>query len=262
MKIGPIDSHAHLGHPHFDPDRPEVISRARENGLQAILTLGTEPEEFPKEIRIARDYPGWIYLGMGYHPHIAKDITDTHYEMLRELLISNKEVLALGEIGLDFYYKHSDPESQEGVFREQLRLASRLSLPVVIHCRDAYPQMIRILKSEPVSPEKALIHCFSGNTEQAESLLSWGACLSFAGPVTFPKTEGLSRVVQMTPLDRIMAETDAPYLSPQRFRGKRNEPLYVTEVYNEISGIKDVPIEVLIEKISLNFSRFFGISIE
>ena len=148
------------------------------------------------------------------------------------------------------------------MLREQLRLASRLSLPVVIHCRDAYPEMVRILKSEPVFPEKVLIHCFSGNTEQAEELLSWGACLSFAGPVTYPKTEELKRVVQMVPVDRIMAETDAPYLSPQQFRGKRNEPLYVTEVYNEIAGIKGIRIEDLIEKISLNFSRFFGISIE
>jgi TatD DNase family protein len=262
MKIGPIDSHAHLSHPEFDPDRTEVISMAKEKGLQAILSLGTEPQELQKEITIAGKYSGFIYLGMGYHPHVAKDINDTHYERLQDLIQANRAVVAIGEIGLDFYYSHSHPKVQEGVFREQLRFAAKNTLPVIIHCRQAYPQLIKVLKTEPIAPEKVLIHCFSGDTDHAKKLLSWGAMLSFAGPLTYPKSEGLRRVVQLTPLERIMAETDAPYLSPQAFRGKRNEPAYVIKVYEMIAQIKDIPIESLIEKISVNFGCFFGLGIE
>ena len=262
MKIGPIDSHAHLSHPEFDPDRTEIISRAKEKGLQVILSLGTEPQEFQKEISIAGEYSEFIYLALGYHPHIAKSINDIHYEGLQDIIKANQAVLAIGEIGLDFFYSHSHPKVQEGVFREQLRFAARNKLPVIIHCRQAYPQLIQILKTEPVDPEKVLIHCFSGDTEQAKKLLSWGAMLSFAGPVTSPKAEVLRSVVSLTPLERIMAETDSPYLAPQDFRGKRNEPAYVIRVYEMIAKIKEISIEKLTEKISMNFSCFFGLTIE
>jgi TatD DNase family protein len=263
MKIGPIDSHAHLSHPEFDSDRTEVITRAKEKGLQAILSLGTEPQELQKELTIAGENPEFIYLGMGYHPHIAKDINDTHYERLQDIIQTNRTVvLAIGEIGLDFYYSHSHPKVQEGVFREQLRFAAKNTLPVIIHCRQAYPQLIQILKAEPIAPEKVLIHCFSGDSDHAKKLLSWGAMLSFAGPLTYPKSEVLRSVVSLTPLERLMAETDSPYLAPQVFRGKRNEPAYVIKVYEMISQIKDIPIESLMEKISVNFGCFFGLEIE
>lgn len=262
MKTGPIDSHAHLSHPEFDPDRSEVISRAREKGLRAIMSLGTEPHELQKEIMIAEEHPGFIYLGIGYHPHIAKDIHDKHYERLQDIVQTNRTVVAIGEIGLDFYYSHSHPKVQEGVFREQLRFASRNNLPVIIHCRQAYPQLIQILKSEPIAPEKVLIHCFSGDSDHAKKLLSWGAMLSFAGPLTYPKSEVLRSVVSLTPLERIMAETDAPYLAPQSLRGKRNEPAYVVKVYEMIAQIKEMPVEGIIEKIFVNFSCFFGLEIK
>ncbi|MGA1863595.1 MAG: TatD family hydrolase [bacterium] len=262
MKIGPIDSHAHLSHPEFDPDRPEVISRAKEKGLQAILSLGTEPHELQKEITIAEKHTGFIYLGMGYHPHIAKDIHDIHYEKLQDIIQTNRTVLAIGEIGLDFYYSHSHPKVQEGVFREQLRLADRNNLPVIIHCRQAYPQLIQILKSEPIAPDKVLIHCFSGDSDIAKKLLSWGAMLSFAGPLTYPKSEVLRSVLSLTPLERLMAETDAPYLAPQSFRGKRNEPAYVVKVYEMIAQIKEMPVEAITEKIFVNFGCFFGLEIK
>lgn len=262
MKIGPIDSHAHLSHPEFDPDRTEVISRAKEKGLQAIMSLGTEPHELQKEITIAEKYPGYIYLGMGYHPHIAKDIHDTHYERLQDIIQTNRTVIAIGEIGLDFYYSHSHPKVQEGVFREQLRLASRNNLPVIIHCRQAYQQLMQILRSEPIAPEKVMIHCFSGDSDHAKKLLSWGAMLSFAGPLTYPKSEVLRNVVSLTPPERLMAETDAPYLAPQSFRGKRNEPSYVLKVYEMIAQIKEMPVEAITEKIFVNFGCFFGLEIK
>lgn len=262
MKIGPIDSHAHLSHPQFDQDRQQVISQAKEKGLQAILSLGTTPDELSKEIDIALQNPDFVYLGLGYHPHEAKDITDSHFERLADSVRANGKILAIGEIGLDFYYQHSDPKVQEGVFREQLRFAEKQSLPVIIHCRQAYPQLIKILKAESVHPERVLIHCFSGDISHADNLLSWGATLSFTGTITYPKTQGLTCVVEKTPAERIMAETDAPYLSPQRFRGKRNEPAYVLEVYKMMAQIKDMSIEALIEKISENFSRFFRVPIE
>lgn len=262
MKIGPIDSHAHLSHPEFDPDRNEVILRAKEKGLQAILSLGTEPQEFQKEITIAGEYSEFIYLGMGYHPHVAKNINDTYYERLQDIIQTKRVVVAIGEIGLDFYYSHSHPKVQEGVFREQLRFAAKNKLPVIIHCRQAYPQLIQILKAEPIDPERVLIHCFSGDTDQAKKLLSWGVMLSFAGPLTYPKSGVLRSVVSLTPLERIMAETDSPYLAPQAFRGKRNEPAYVISVYDMIAKIKGIPIEKLTEKISMNFGCFFGLTIE
>jgi TatD DNase family protein len=262
MKIGPIDSHAHLSHQNFDADRIDVIARAKEKGLQAILSLATEPQELQKEITIAKDYSGFIYLGMGYHPHVAKDINDTHYEKLQYQLQTNREVVTIGEIGLDFYYNHSEPKAQEEVFRQQLKLADKNSFPVVIHCRQAYPQLIKILKSEPIAPEKVLIHCFSGDTDHAKKLLSLGTMLSFAGPLTYPKADELRRVVYISPLEKIMAETDSPYLSPQAFRGKRNEPINVIEVYDMIAQIKGTPIESIIEKISVNFGCFFDLPID
>ncbi|MGA1844386.1 MAG: TatD family hydrolase [bacterium] len=262
MKIGPIDSHAHLSHADFDQDRDEVLTRAKEKGLQAILSIGTEPQEMFKEVDIAMRYPGFIFLAMGYHPHVAKDMTDVHYERLQDFIWADQEVVAIGEIGLDFHYNHSDPVSQEGALREQLRIAARRNLPVIVHCREAYPELIKILKSEEVPPEKIMIHCFSGDADQAKKLLSWGATLSFAGPVTFPNAEGLRQIVKATPINRILAETDAPYLAPQSNRGKRNEPAYVMEVYSTIAAIKEISVEELTDRIAENFCRFFGVAMD
>ncbi|MBN2374074.1 TatD family hydrolase [bacterium] len=262
MNIGAIDSHAHLSQADFDPDRDEVISRAKKKGVKAILSIGTSPEEFTSEIALAAKYPGFIYSGLGYHPHIAKDVDDSSYENLKSLILNNKDILAVGEIGLDFYYKHSDPECQEGVFREQLSLAAGVSLPVIIHCRQAYPLLIDILKTVHINPAKVLIHCFSGDTDQAKGLLSWGASLSFAGPVTYPSAEKLRDAVRFTPMDRLLVETDSPYLSPQTFRGKRNEPAYVLHTYERIAQIKGVHTDELKEKVCINFSLMFGIVME
>ncbi len=262
MGPGLIDSHAHLSQPDFDSDRSDVIKRAKAKGLSAILSIATEPQEMTKEISLARQHQGFILSGLGYHPHIAKDINDSHYEILKDLIQANKETVAIGEIGLDYYYKHSEPKTQEGVFREQLRLAADISLPVIIHCRNAYPQMIRILKTEHIPSEKVLIHCFSGDSDQAEELLAWGATISFAGPVTYPKAENLRNVLRITPLNKLLVETDAPYLSPQGFRGKRNEPEYILETYEKIAYIKDVHIDELIEKVVNTFSGFFNVKID
>lgn len=259
MKQGLIDSHSHLSQKAFDLDRQEVIERAKAKGIVSILSVGCEPDEFQAEILIAREYPGFVLLALGYHPHIAKDINPSHYESLKELINKTEGVIAVGEIGLDYYYKHSTPEEQESVFRKQLRIAGEACLPVIIHCREAYTQMIQILKSADISAEKTLIHCFSGNIEQAEELLSWGATLSFAGPITYPKAEGLRDVLRLTPFNRILVETDAPYLSPQAFRGKRNEPSYITETYAQIAKIKGIEPEHLIKRVATNFSDLFDL---
>lgn len=262
MKIGLIDSHAHLSQPDFDPDRKAVIARAKSQGLKLIISIGTDQKEFLPECSIANENPGYVYLAIGYHPHIARHINDKDYEALEDLIRKTKGVIALGETGLDFYYKHSDPISQDRVFRHQLRLAEKLSIPVIIHCRDAYPKVIEILKQEKVSPERVLIHCFSGVKEQAEELTKWGATLSFAGPVTYPKATNLHDAVKCTPTDRLLVETDAPYLAPQHFRGKRNEPAYIIETYRKIAQIKGIHIDELCEKVAQTFSRFFGLQIE
>lgn len=235
-----IDSHTHLEMEEFDKDRAEVIKRAESAGVEAMITVGTTVEECYKAVEIANTYE-CVYAAVGIHPHETKEINGKTYEYLRELCQSER-VVAFGEIGLDFFRNLSPREIQLRRFLEQLELASELDLPVIIHDRDAHSQVLEILRKWK-GKRGGVIHCFSGNVKMAEECVGLGFYISIAGPVTYAKKGKLREVVRSVPLDRLLIETDAPYLSPQPFRGRRNEPAFIGHTAREIAEIKEVPLE-------------------
>lgn len=252
----PIDSHAHLEMEPFDGDRDAVIARATEAGLTAIITVGTTIPDCKKAVAIAQLHPQ-VYAAVGIHPHEVKGIDAGTYDALRALARQEK-VVAIGEIGLDFFYDHSPREVQLRCFAEQLDLADELDLPVIIHDREAHAETLRILQQRK-GRLRGVLHCFSGDAAMARECLEMGFYLSVAGPVTYKKADQLRAVAREIPLERLLIETDCPYLAPQPWRGKRNEPAYVVETARclaEIRGMAAGELERLTEE---NTRRLFGL---
>lgn len=253
-----IDSHAHLEFSQFDADRAEVLERAKQAGVAAILAIGsgTGPSRLDAAIPFAEQHD-WIYATVGIHPHEAKLATDEHFAQLDELA-RHPRVIAWGEIGLDYFYDHSPREVQHAVFRRQLSQAREAKLPVVIHCRDAWPDCLAILREEWASSELGgILHCFTGTMEDAQQGLEMGFLVSFAGNATYPKAQNLRDVAREIPLDQLLIETDSPFLAPQGFRGKRNEPAYVAEVARALANVRNLSTEELAAATAANFRRFF-----
>jgi len=236
-----IDAHTHLDMPQFDLDRDQAISRARRAGLTTIVTVGVNPESNRSALKLADEYD-FIYCTLGVHPHDAQIWNPSVKEELNRLL-DHPKVVAVGETGLDYFRLMSPRESQQRAFREHIRLAGEKSLPLVIHDRDAHQEVLDILEEEGGRQVGGVIHCFSGDTSMAEKCLDMGFFISIPGIITFSKAQELRRVVDMTPLDRLLVETDAPYLAPVPFRGKRNEPAYVAYTAAEVARIKKVSRE-------------------
>jgi TatD DNase family protein len=256
-----IDSHAHIDGREFDADREEVIQRAHAAGVSTILNVGTgDPHSgaFERAVELGRTYES-IYTAIGTHPHDAR-LYDTLAEEKIKSLIENRHVVAWGEIGLDFHYDNSPRDVQIEVFKRQLRAARECDLPVVIHTREAEPETIEILQTEYAGAERrGVFHCFSGSMSLAMKAIEIGFMISFSGIVTFKKAEDLRAVAKQVPLDRLLIETDCPYLSPTPYRGKRNEPAYVVEVARCLGGIHEMEVEEMGRLTSKNFQRFFGI---
>ncbi len=244
--------------PHFDADRLEVISRAREAGVSTLITIGTDLEDSRRAIALTEDYES-IFVAAGVHPHDVKDIKDTEatYETLKSLAANNR-VVAIGETGLDYHYLHSPSDLQQEHFRMHIEMARALDLPVIIHSREAGEDTIRILK-ESGHGISGVFHCFSGDMEMAEQALGMGFFISFSGVVTFKNAKKILDIVKATPLDRILVETDAPYLSPEPYRGKRNEPSYVVYVTERVAEVKGLSIETLGRTILNNAVSLFKI---
>jgi TatD DNase family protein len=251
-----IDTHAHLEMETFDRDREEVLKRAAEAGLTAIVTVGTTLSDCRKAVDLAGQYPP-IYAAIGIHPHEVKGIETGTYDALRRLARRDK-VVAVGEIGLDFFYNHSPREVQLRRFAEQLDLAEELDLPVIIHDREAHAETLEMLGSRK-GRIQGVLHCFSGDAAMARECLDMGFHLSVAGPVTYPKADRLREVARDVPLERLLIETDAPYLAPQRHRGKRNEPAYVVETAGCLAEVRGVSVDELIRLTSANARRLFRI---
>ena len=252
------DSHAHLDDERFKDDRAQIIENARDAGVTRILTigLGTEPESFDRTLALAQQHAG-VWAALGVHPHDASAATP---ELMMDLDGKSKEprVLAWGEIGLDYHYDHSPREVQQRIFREQLELARVRGLPVIIHCREAWEDCMRTLDEEwSSSGLGGILHCFSGTLEQARRSLDWGFLISFAGVVTFAKAEELREVARSVPPDRLLIETDCPYLAPVPHRGKRNQPAYVVEVAGELGRLHGVSREEMGAQTTENFLRLF-----
>jgi len=256
-----IDSHAHIDGKEFDADREEVIQRAHSAGVSLILNVGTgDPHSgaFERAVELGKTHES-IYTAIGTHPHDARLYDDAAEAKIKNL-INNEHVIAWGEIGLDFHYDNSPRDVQIEVFKRQLRAARECDLPVVIHTREAEAETIDILKTEyDGAARRGIFHCFSGSMELAQRAIEIGFMISFSGIVTFKKADELRAVAKQAPLDRLLIETDCPYLTPIPYRGKRNEPAYVVEVARCLAGLHDVDIEEMARITGENFNRFFGL---
>jgi len=240
-----IDSHAHLEMPEFKKDLKEVIQRAKESGVENIFTVGTEKKDWKRALEIANSHPS-IYAILGVHPHNVKEIDDQDYSMLKGLC-QNEKVKAFGEIGLDFFRNLSPRDIQLKRFREQIELAKELKLPIVIHDREAHQQTLEILKSERAEECGGIIHCFSGDYEMAKACIDMGFFISIPGTITFKNADGFREIVRRIPLESLLVETDAPFLTPEPFRGKRNEPSYVRYTAQKMAEVKKVSFEKVAE---------------
>ena len=252
-----IDTHAHLDDTRFDGDRDAMIARAREAGVEHFVTIGCDLTTSRAAVELADRYP-FIYATVGVHPHEAKQIGDSWYDDLRRLA-QHKKVVAYGEIGLDYHYNHSPPKLQRERFREQITLARELRLPIVVHTREAQDDTIAILKEENAADVGGVFHCFSGDARLAKNALDLGFLLSFSGVITFQNATMLRDIVKTVPMDRILVETDSPYLTPAPHRGKRNEPAHVRLVAEKIAAIQGMTADQIAELTSQNARRVFKI---
>jgi TatD DNase family protein len=262
-----VDSHAHLDGERFDSDREEVIARAREAGVETIIAIGNGdgPGQVDCGIRLAEKYE-FIYATLGIHPHEARLADEGAYQKM-EQLARHPKVIAWGEIGLDYYYDHSPRETQKGVFTRQMELAAAAKLPIVIHCRPsegsdhAWEHCLGLIR-EHWTPQGlgGILHCFTGNWPQAKRALDMGFMISFAGNVTFPKAQQIRDAALKVPLDRILIETDSPYLAPVPHRGKRNEPAFVKETARRLGELRGLSTDEIGEQTSRNFYKFFKLT--
>lgn len=252
-----IDTHAHLNAPQFDDDRQQVIQRAIDNGIRRIVNVGFNRETIPSSIALAEQYD-YIYSTVGWHPTDAKDMTADDLDWI-ETLCRHEKVVAIGEIGLDYHWDTSPKDVQDRVFREQIRLARKLGMPIVIHNRDAHHDIVQTLLEEKAADIGGVIHCFSGSWETAKMCLDMNFYISFGGPVTFKNAKQPKEVLEKVPLDRLLIETDAPYLTPHPHRGKRNESSYVRLVAETAAEIKGIPFEELAYATSQNAIKLFGL---
>jgi TatD DNase family protein len=255
-----IDSHAHIDFPQFADDRDAMLQRARAAGVSTLLAIGSGPgpEKMDAAIPFAEQHD-WIYATIGIHPHEAERVTPQHLVALSSLA-KHPKVIAWGEIGLDYFYDHSPREVQKRVFREQMALAREARLPIIIHCRDAWPDCLTMLDQDwRSSGLRGILHCFTSTVEDARRVLDMGFCISFAGNSTYPKTQNIRDVAKVLPLENILIETDAPFLAPQPYRGKRNEPAYVGEVAKAIANVRNLRTEEVASATAGNFRRFFSL---
>lgn len=259
-----IDSHAHVDGSEFDSDREVVVERALAAGVEVILNVGTgDPhgDAFERAVKFGEAHPS-IYTAVGTHPHDARRYNDLAEEKTRKLIEQSAKVVAWGEIGLDFHYDNSPRDVQVDVFARQLSAASELNVPVIIHTREAEEQSIELLKSNySQANRRGVFHCFSGSLDLAKAALDLGFLISFSGIVTFKKAEDLRDVARYVPLDRLLIETDCPFLAPVPFRGKRNEPAYVIEVARCLASERKVSMDEIASATTENFLRLFNISL-
>lgn len=260
-----IDSHCHIDGEQFDADRDEVVQRAIDAGVGAMLVVGTgdpNTDDFRRAIAVAEKYDN-VFASVGVHPHDAKLYDDKAERHLIDLIASTDKIIAWGEIGLDFYYDHSPRDVQEHVFRRQIREATALGLPIIVHSRDADDETVAILREECATNDfrGGIMHCFGGTPSMAQSLMEIGFLISFSGNVTFKKAENIRDAARVVPLDRLLIETDCPFLAPIPFRGKRNEPAYVVHTAEFLADLYGMEVGRLAEATTGNFERFFGVNI-
>jgi TatD DNase family protein len=253
-----VDTHAHLDDLAFDGDREAVLERAAAAGVRTVVAIGTDLESSRRTVALAARYPQ-VLAAVGLHPHEAGGATPEAVRQL-EPLLQQHGVVAIGETGLDHYRDYAPKPAQERLFRAHLELARDASLPVVIHCRDAYLEVLAILPEFPEIP--LIFHAFSGSPEVAQLCLARGGYLAFGGPLTFRNARAALEVAAQVPMDRILLETDAPLLSPEPYRGKRNEPARVRLVAERLAGLRGMTVEAVAEATTANARRVFRLSVQ
>jgi len=261
-----VDSHCHIDGERFDEDRAEIIQRALDSGVAAMLNVGTgspNDDSFEKTVDLAEENQ-CIYASLGIHPHDAVEYSEGVEQRLISLTKSSKKVIAWGEIGLDYYYDHSPRDIQRNVFRRQIQVARDLNLPIIIHSRSANDETVEILKEECSHDafRGGIMHCFGGTPLMAKDLIELGFLISFAGNVTFKKADNLRDAARVVPLDKLLVETDCPYLTPVPYRGKRNEPARVVDTAKFLADFYQIDFEILADRTTRNFERFFSIEIK
>ena len=239
-----VDSHCHLDYPELFDELDNVLKRAEANDVRLLLTICTTLKSFDKIKMIVKKYKN-IYGTFGIHPHETKDYTNINVEYISNKIRDNKKIIGIGETGLDYYYNHSDKKIQKKSFEEHIQAASQLNIPVIVHSRNA---------------EIDLIHCFTGSKSFAKKLLDLNCYISISGIVTFKKSTELVDAVSYIPIEKLLGETDSPYLSPEPYRGKANEPSHVKYVVEKLALIKNIPVNSVIENTSKNFLSIFNIN--
>ncbi|MCK0473613.1 TatD family hydrolase [Halalkalibacter sp. APA_J-10(15)] len=252
-----FDTHVHLNADQFEEDLDEVIKRAETAGVKNMVVVGFDEKTIKRALELVNTYE-WMYAAVGWHPVDAIDMTDAHLKWLEELS-SHPKVVALGEMGLDYHWDKSPKEVQKDVFRKQIALAKKVKLPIIIHNRDADQDIVDILKEENATEVGGIMHCFGGSVEIAEQCMNMNFYISLGGPVTFKNAKRPKQVAKAIPLERLLIETDCPYLAPHPNRGKRNEPAYVRLVAEQIAELKEVDLEEIIERTTANAKEIFNI---
>ena len=251
-----IDTHAHLDSEKYDNDREIVIENAMEKGVKKILNISSDMASIDRVIELTEKYDQ-IYGSVGIQPHSAYEFNE---EILEKLLnLKNKKIVAIGEIGLDYHYNFSLPEIQRRVFREQARIAKKMSLPLIIHSREAFEDTINILKEEKATEVGGIIHCFTEDEKKANTYIKFGFYIGIGGAVTFKNTIFLQEAVKSIPLEKILLETDCPYMTPAPFRGKRNEPGYLNFIAEKIAELKEIDLEEVINQTDINATKIFNL---
>ncbi|MBI4610128.1 MAG: TatD family hydrolase [Candidatus Rokubacteria bacterium] len=252
-----FDTHAHLHFAEFAADLPAVLQRARAAGVRFMLTIGTDLESSREAVALAEAHPE-VYAAVGVHPHDAAGADDAGLAELERLAVTSAKVVAIGETGLDYYRNLSPREIQVQVFRRQLDLARGLDKPVLVHCREAHAETLTILR-EAGTGARGIMHCFSGDAAVARQCLDLGFLISIAGPVTYPNARKLPEVVKLVPVDRLVVETDCPFLPPQPHRGERNEPAYLAITAARVAELRGQPLEELGAVMARNALALFAI---
>ena len=252
-----FDTHVHLNAEQYNEDLTQVIDRAREEGVKEMVVVGFDRPTIEKAIELCETYE-FIYASVGWHPVDAIDMLDEDLKWIEELS-HHPKVVALGEMGLDYHWDKSPKEIQKEVFRKQIRLAKKVKLPIIIHNREATADIVEILKEEGAEEVGGIMHCYSGSVETAYQCLDMNFLISLGGPVTFKNAKKPKEVAEAIPLDRLLIETDAPYLAPHPYRGKRNGPAYVKLVAEQIAELKGISLEEVAEATTRNAKKLFGI---
>ena len=250
-----IDTHCHLDFNQFNDDRDEVIKRAKLNKIEYIINVGSSAISSINSKELADKYDN-IFFTIGFHPHYAEEFNEKDLEKIKNLTKSNK-LVAIGEIGLDYYKSFSDKDKQKDVFIEFIRLSRSLDLPLIIHSRESHSDTYSILKDESKNFSKIVFHCFSGSDDFLDKCLDLEAMFSFTANITYPKANRLKEQVKRIPLQRIMLETDSPYLAPQKYRGQRNEPSYIHFIAEELASLKGMNFKDIAEITTQNAKMFF-----